>query len=171
MHKLNLERLNTYRKGLKVERLHTVTHITPYNNGFHSANAALLSHELCELNSIDSRSVVLYMLMHDVAEGYVGDMPSNFKRDYPSVKMELDQAEKEWESLNLPFLPTLTPEEKDIVKIADLAELGFYALEELALGNTNLNHVLVNVVDYMQEFRMYVGVNNLIDHFVSRGNL
>ena len=66
---MDFVKLNVYRKGLTVERLHTVMHIAPYNNGFHSANAALIAYELCQLNrEVNSASIIMYMLMHDIAE-------------------------------------------------------------------------------------------------------
>ena len=168
---MNINRLNVYRRGLKVERLHTVPHIAPYNNGFHSCNAALIAHELCQLADINSASVMRYMLLHDVAEGYVGDTPANVKRDYPDIKHALDIAESEWEARNILDMPDLCIQEKDIAKVADITELGMYCLEELALGNTNLIKVLVNVVNYLEEYKNIKGVSHIFNHFVSRGNL
>ena len=168
---MNIERIKVYRKGLKVERLHTVAHLTPYNNGSHSANAGLIAHELCILNNMQSSSpaVVLFMLMHDIAEGYVGDMPANVKRDNPDLRKMLSKVEDHWEKVNLPHMPDLHHHERAIVKIADIVELGMYCVEELALGNTNLNHVLVNVINYLGEYSEYKGVAEFVEYFISRG--
>lgn len=161
-----------YRKGLKVERLHTVSHVTPYNNGFHSCNAALVARELCKINDIeDSGKVILYMLLHDVAEGYTGDVPANVKREFPNVKLAMDEAELAWEEDHIDDMPLLTDVEMQIAKAADTIELGMYCLEELALGNTNLSLVLANVVNYLYEHKNIIGIEKVVDHFVTRGKL
>jgi len=166
-----IDKFHVYRKGLKVERMHTVQHITPYNNGFHSCNAALIAHELCTLNNINSSSTVLYMLLHDVAEGYVGDSPANVKREYPDIKTALDIAESDWEQKYIPDMPDLHPQEKAIAKVADLAELGMYCLEELWIGNRNVTEILVRVVEYLHDFKKVKGTEDFINHFVARGSL
>lgn len=166
-----IDKLHVYRKGLKVERMHTVQHIMPYNNGFHSCNAALVAHELCLLNGLNSASTILYMLLHDVAEGYVGDSPANVKRDYPDIKRALDMAEYEWEQKHIPDMPDLHSLEKKIAKIADLSELGMYCIEELWLGNKNVTEILVRVVEYLHDFKDVKGTIDFIEHFVSRGEL
>ncbi len=164
-----IERLNLYRKGLKVERLHTMPHIIPYNNGFHSANAALIAHELCELNNIDSASVVMYMLLHDVAEGYTGDVPANVKMDYPNIKHALNEAEKDWEERNIPHLPDLSHQERKIARAADLLELGMHCLDELAIGNQDMQFVLKNVIQYSDQYREdIVGFSKLVDDICER---
>ncbi len=166
-----IDKLHVYRKGLKVERMHTIQHITPYNNGFHSCNAALIAHELCVLNGLNSASTILYMLLHDVAEGYVGDSPANVKRDYPDIKCALDRAESDWEQKYIPDMPDLHIQEKNIAKIADLSELGMYCLEELWIGNRNVTEILVRVVEYLHDYKDVKGTEDFIEHFVSRGEL
>jgi len=163
---MDINRLHIWRKGLKVERMHTVPHITPYNNGFHSCNAALIAHELCMLNGINSATVIRYKLMHDIAEGYVGDTPTNVKKDFPDIKKALDRAEKHWEKTYIPDMPDLHPQEKEIAKAADLAELGMYCLEELHLGNKNVLFVLNNVIAYLKSYQDIKGVTDFIDHFI-----
>ena len=166
-----INKLHVYRKGLKVERMHTVQHIMPYNNGFHSCNAALIAHELCLLNNLNSASVVLYMLLHDVAEGYVGDSPANVKMEYPDIKKALDKAESDWETKHIPDMPDLHVQEKRIAKVADLSELGMYCLEELWLGNKNVTEILVRVVEYLHNYKEVKGCEDFINHFIARGEL
>lgn len=167
---INISRLKVYRKGLRVERLHTVFHIAPYNNGFHSANAALIAHELCVLNGMDSASVIRYMLLHDVAEGYVGDTPSNAKRENPDLASWLQDAEDRWEAVNIPDKPELHHSEARIAKAADIIELGMYCVEELHLGNSNMEHVLNNVMKYLHEsMKELNGVSDFMEHFICRG--
>ena len=165
---MDINRLHIWRKALKVERMHTVPHVTPYNNGFHSCNAALIAHELCELNGLNSASVIRYMLLHDLAEGYTGDMPANVKRDFPDLSKALSIAEKVWEGEYIPSMPDLHIQEKIIAKVADTAELGMYCLEELHLGNKNVLPVIANVIRYLQEYESsnLKGIKEFIDHLV-----
>jgi len=164
---IDIHRLNTYRKGLRVERLHTVPHLTSYSNGHHSANAALIAYELCLLNSVEDHTpVLLYMLMHDVAEGYTGDIPGNVKAHYPNFDTMLAGIEIDWEEENLPNMPKRTVGQKHICKIADLAELGMYCIDELAIGNINVGFVLKNVIEYLDEYHNYKGVPTLHTYFV-----
>lgn len=167
---LNIERLNIYRKGLSVERCHTVPHIIPYNNGFHSCNAALIAHELCVLNNLNSASSIRYMLLHDIAEGYTGDIPANVKVNNPDLKSELDLIEARWERLNIPDMPDLSIQEKRISKVADIVELGMYCLSELKLGNKNMIFVLTNVIVYLNKYIDPVkGTQEFIEYLISRG--
>jgi len=173
---MDISKLKTIRKGLNVERLHTVPHIIPYSNGLHSANAALIAHQLCTDNNIDSANVIRYMLLHDVAEGYVGDTPAYVKKEFPAVKGALAAAEKDWERTFLPDIPKLEPNETWIAKASDLLELGFYALDELAMGNSNLKHVLATVVSYANDLFVdtnteVTGVNQILNYFASEGKL
>lgn len=168
---IDFNKINIYRKGLHVERMHTVRHITPYNNGFHSCNAALLAMELCKLNKMNDSSIIKYMLLHDVAEGYTGDIPANVKVDNPDLKHALSAVEKHWEDKFLPDMPDLCAEEKVIAKVADLSELGLYCLEELTLGNKNTISILINVVNYLSAHSYVLGVKSISDYLISRGEL
>jgi len=171
--KLNIQELLIYRKGLKVERLHTVPHLTPYNNGFHSANGALIAEHLCMANDMELSAVTCmkYMLLHDVAECYVGDVPTNVKMDNSELKSVLDKIETKWESRNVTNMPDLHHTEKAICKVADLAELGMFCVDELNLGNNNVIYVLDNVVDYLQSYTDIKGCNSFIKYFVTKGGI
>ncbi len=104
------------------------------------------------------------MLMHDVAESYVGDMPANVKMENQVIKNQLSVIEKAWEKANLPGMPDLHPKEQLIGKIADLVELGMYCVDELRIGNVNVQVVIDNVIDYLDNevFKQIKGVDKLI---------
>ena len=163
---MNINRLITYRKGLRVERFHTVPHITSYSNGHHSANAALIAHDLCLLNDIDSKDLIIYMLMHDVAEQYVGDVPANAKIDNPYLKEAMGVAETYWEGQYLPNVPGLSKQEACLARVSDLAELGMYCLEELDMGNSNVLPTIDKVVEYLLPISElgFAGVHELMMH-------
>lgn len=171
---MSLARLTAIRRGLKVERLHTIPHIQPYNNGFHSAGAAIIAMELCELNEMTSGTVIRYMLLHDVSEGYTGDMPADVKVDTPELKLALTMAEEAYEKRIGLALPELTDEQKDICRIADLAELGMYCVDEIYMGNRNLYRVLNNVISYLNTVKLlaYKGTRDFkgrFTHMVKHG--
>jgi len=162
---MNIDKINIYRAGYGVERLHTIAHIRPYNNGFHSANAALIGMELAKLNSLKTSDIVLWLLLHDIHEGYIGDIPANVKVDNPSLRDIVSDIETKWEKQNID-LPTLCIESKRLCKAADLIELGMYCLEEFGLGNRNMIPVIKNVVEYLRGYRDIEGVNEFCFHFV-----
>lgn len=147
-----LKQIKLVRKGLSVERLHTLPHITPYNNGFHSANVAYIALELCTANGINPANCVIAGLMHDVHESYIGDTPANVKVDNPELKTLMTSIESKWESDNGLDLPDLSDVEKSILKIADLVELGMYCLDELKMGNSNMKFVIRNVILYLGDY-------------------
>ncbi len=167
---LIIEQIKTYRKGLRVERLHTVPHALSYSNGHHSANVALLAHELCLLNGLSSSSVVLAALMHDIHEGELGDLPAPAKRKSLVLRVEYEILENDFNKIELNSYPDLHPQEADILRIADIAELGMHCKDELAMGNTNCEDVLLNVMNYLQDYRKdYKGVDNILVYLAYRG--
>lgn len=154
------------RRGLRVERMHTKFHHSSYTNGHHSANAAMIAYYLCLLNSVLNESiskVLLYMLLHDVAESYVGDIPANAKVEHPALKQVLDTIERDWCILHKIPLPELNEGEKIICKCADLIELGYFCIEEINLGNNHVHEVLENVVDYLESRTHVNGVEYFRD--------
>lgn len=167
MSKTIVKRLLTYRQGLAVERLHTRPHIQPYNNGYHSANAALIALELCMANKMELSvpTCLKHMLQHDIAEGKLGDPPAPVKR-LDALRKGYYILENEFERTLLPWFPDLHPQEKDICFIADKAELGFYCMDEKAMGNTLLNPTLINVIKYINEKKTeYNGVEEMLEYF------
>lgn len=148
-----LEQVIIYRRGLNVTRMHTVPHIRHYDNGSHSASAALIALELCKLNEVSEGyqfDIIKYMLMHDIAEQFVGDVPADVKRIEPTIKEVLDKVEKSWERKNIPSKPeSIGIFGSRICKCADLIELGMFCVEEINMGNRHVRHVLENVISYL----------------------
>ena len=161
-------RLNTYRDGLSVERLHTHYHNLPYNNGFHSANAALIADEIARFANFDQTeqlSIVRYMLLHDVAERFVGDIPSPFKRVLgEKVKGLMDEAEGNWLNSKGIQLPDLSEAQKEVCKVADIIELMEYSKREMATGNTSIEIVITNCKTYLGDMLI---LNSKVRCFVS----
>lgn len=171
---MNVERILQYRRGLRVERLHTIPHLMPYSNASHSANAALIAYLLCKANNINPEHVLIYMLMHDISECHVGDIPADVKRRHPTLKNHLTSIEEEWEKYNLPEKPFLKNDKEIIIcKIADIAELGFHCLEELQMGNKMVKHVVNNVLQYIGEYEdkwdCIHGIHQIYIHILEEG--
>ena len=166
-----IEKLKIHRDGNAVQRLHVVRHIMPYTNGQHSANATLLAIELCRANSLPIASVVEYMLLHDLPEGYTGDTPANVKWDNPMLAVALEAAENHWaNSAGLEF-PDLNAQEAAICKFADMAELGMYCVEELNLGNRHVLPILVRAIASLNIRKgAILGAQEIIDYLTSWGS-
>lgn len=70
-----------------------------------------------------SRIAILYTLAHDVAEGFVGDVPSPIKRE-PVFKKIYNDLEARYENyLGLVSLGMISTEEYMMIKVADYLEL------------------------------------------------
>jgi hypothetical protein len=160
-----LDKIKMYRAGLGVTRLHNMPHISHYDNGSHSANAALLAHEICVANDINSAAVVLYMLKHDLHEFYTGDIPAYVKTDNQPLGDAIHALEMHIESSHKIDLPVLSYIECDVAKFCDLAELGFYCIKEKKLGNTNLMGILRVVTSKCGIYTSLIGVSQIVEYF------
>lgn len=79
-----------------------------------------------------SKQVILAALYHDVPELILGDIPATAKWDYPELKKAFEKAEaKVMKDLQLEF--NLSPEEKRMLKMADMLELVLYSSRHLHL--------------------------------------
>lgn len=159
---MNLERIRIYRDGLRVERLHTVPHNLHYSNGHHSANAALIGYELASYNDLSSHNIVLYLLMHDIHEGFIGDIPAPAKCHNAAMAGAVARMETMWEKENLPHLPKLCEAEREIIKAADTIELCLHCLDELKCGNKHVIPVIENARDYLEDFSDIIGVTSIL---------
>jgi 5'-deoxynucleotidase YfbR-like HD superfamily hydrolase len=159
-----------YRAGFSVERLHCRPKITEYNNGFHSANAALIAMDLCLANHVPYYSVIHYMLLHDLHESYTGDVPGNVKIDHEGLHSEFLKIERRWNEMFLPDSPDLSTEEKVICKCADLIELGLFYRDEFNLGNRTLKPVKLNVLNYLEHYKDIIGVSEFIQ-YITHGEI
>lgn len=162
---MNLRTINKYRNGYRVERLHTVPHHTPYNNGNHSANAAMIGYELAKINHLKTSDIILALLLHDLHEADLGDIPAPMKRSSPEISKCISKAESNWDSHNIPDYPALCQASKEVVKAADIMELGLYCLDELQMGNKHIIHVLKNVIRYLEPYDHIIGVGGIVTLF------
>jgi 5'-deoxynucleotidase YfbR-like HD superfamily hydrolase len=107
----------------------------------HSWGVAMVMKAICMPDKL-SVPLLLAALEHDVAEGYTGDIPYQAKRTFPDLKAASLAAE---DSINRELGvmgATLTDYEQLMLKLCDMLELMWFALEERKLGNRNMGNVV-----------------------------
>jgi len=134
------------RNGLHVKRFHTTFRTQEETVGHHSANVASI---ILRLDPECSRELLIAALMHDVAEVYTGDVPAPFKWDNPHIKSGLDKGEQDYRINNNIQNPTLTIEERQLLKLADMLDLVLSSLEECGRGNASAWELVLNGSDYI----------------------
>lgn len=156
---MNIEWINTTRLGGQVTRCHTVPTIRQHNNAEHTAGALVIAKELCEANGMSltaTAGVLEYLMVHDTAEMYCGDVPANVKKEHKKLADELDVVEQDWETRNVPFSyvtsKDLSQQQRWVARCADLLELGYFCVEEAEMGNKRIHPVWENVLHYVIPF-------------------
>lgn len=139
------DKIRYLREAGNVRRCHIVPHLCEYTVGKHSYDAVVLLLTLCEN---PSPKLVKAVLFHDVAERWVGDMPSPAKGFNESLGREYLAAEQEvWERLGLSgVLADLTLSEREWLEAVDKLELWLWAHDQLALGNRHVE-TFISVLD------------------------
>lgn len=158
---LKLAHMYELRQGSEVDRSHTIRRIRGQTVGQHSFNAILIARFLCHHNGLPHHNVTDYLLIHDLAEMYTGDMPGNVKR-IAAVKMQMDKLEEEW-WLSMPeyIRPDfeLSAMESSICKLSDWIEFMWWCVEERRMGSRLLDveNAFYNVFSYLCEFMQNTG--------------
>jgi 5'-deoxynucleotidase YfbR-like HD superfamily hydrolase len=133
-----IDKVKAYRNGNRVKRYHTVDILVGETVGHHSANVAIL----CVLISENppSPALLLAALTHDLSEQYTGDIPATAKWESKELKQALDRMEHRYNSRW--FDAPISPEEKIVLKQADMLDLCFKSLEEVRMGNREFHPIL-----------------------------
>lgn len=170
---MSLQWIRTARHGGGVQRVHTIPYTIQrhYSNAEHTFNAIIIAKELCKdtdykmlyTDPIDDKefmldiredNIILYLLAHDLAESYTGDIPANVKK-VTAVKSLFDTIEKEWEILHRPeeYAYVLHEHEMWIAKMADSLELAMFCIDEYKMGNRHevVTNMLLRIKIYIQE--------------------
>ncbi len=144
----------------QVERLHATPHHRPYNVATHSWNMAAM---LCQLHPNPSSHLIKAVLFHDVAERYVGDMPSPGKWWIsPAIGQILQKVEEEIQHL-LGVSFELTERDRDWLKALDLVELFYFCCEEMAMGNSHVKSIIETCWELLNEDWVPSAVHDWID--------
>ena len=139
-----------------VERFHTVPHLRPYTVAQHCWRMLML---LYKLHPCPHRQLVGAILFHDSAERWTGDIPAPAK--WWIVDADFDVVEERiLTGLGVHF--DLEDHDQHWLKALDLLELYLYCLDELSLGNSNLqqvSHVCLRILNELwvpEEIKMWL---------------
>jgi 5'-deoxynucleotidase YfbR-like HD superfamily hydrolase len=136
-----IRRAQAIREGGHTQRMHTCPVHGDASNAKHQWNMAVL---YLQLHPAPQMSVLQHILLHDVAERWVGDTPAPAKYSInPQLGKELHKAELEVE-LALGLDLRVLPEDQKWVKALDILELFMYCHDQIAMGNMNLHPTLHN---------------------------
>lgn len=138
--------ITAIRRGLNVKRFHTVQRITEETVGHHSANVA---HLLLRLDPNCRMALLVAALSHDIPECYTGDVPAPCKWDNPHIKAGLEECDEAYmKQYDIPW-PELEPEEKVLLKLADMLDLVLSSIEEMNKGNSYARQLVSNGQEYI----------------------
>lgn len=141
-----------------VTRWHTWPTITTQTVADHTYHVMRIYHELfaghMEFEWIDT--IVAHILMHDMGEQKVGDLPYPIKKNDPILAERV--AIQEDEALGIQEWPPhgkIGEDEKTAIKICDLLEMAEFARHEVSLGNTYAGPVFVRVTDHVRSMKKF----------------
>ena len=132
-------------RGGAIKRYHTLEIIGEQSVATHSWGVAII---LQFLEPNVSKQAILRALTHDVAELFTGDVPAPVKWDNPDLVEVLKRIDDKYES-EIGIEYELTPQEIALGKQADMFELLVFCVRQRRLGNTNMNEVFSNGVEYL----------------------
>lgn len=116
-------------KATNLLRHHRENPLVPENLATHQWVTAMVA---LKLKPDLSREALIRALTHDLGEIFTGDVPSPIKQANPELKKILDKLEKD----NNHYLNIeITPEEEEIIKIADKISFILFAREEYMRGH------------------------------------
>ncbi|MDB4342600.1 HD domain-containing protein [bacterium] len=156
-----LGKFELFRKGNDVQRLHNVRFHGSYSVGEHTCNATLIAMEMCDLlhryvggtdNCAQSYVVLRYMLLHDMAEQYTGDIPAPTKWVSEKLAKTLQQLGNQWHEDNDMILPSMPYVYQQICKFSDGLEFALWCDDQYTnLGNKNVCEPFRKITCSMQE--------------------
>ena len=140
--------LGTMSRAGRVRRWHTLTVLQPEDVAQHSYRCALIARHVAEMfDDVDTESLVMHMLIHDVPELGVGDIPYSVKQD-PGIHDSLERLEDAWVSKNIPgeLQSTFRQEgwsqnQKRIAHLADQVASLMFIQREVSLGNSEVHNL------------------------------
>lgn len=139
------DRILAVRAGGNVRRFHIEPTLGEQTNATHQWHAALL---LLALHPHPSPALLRAVLVHDVHEGVLGDVPAPCKRGYPSINAALVTAQQDVDR-QLSLTEELTRDEQDWLHTVDYLEAAFFALEQRQLGNVCFERIFDACITYI----------------------
>jgi 5'-deoxynucleotidase YfbR-like HD superfamily hydrolase len=130
--------------GGEVQRYHTWP-VSKQTVGCHSWGVAMIAQRLwpkCR------KELLLAALEHDLGEQVMGDVPAMAKWRAPKFFEEFEKAEAEARTQFGFNASELSPEEQQVLKLADILELTAWAKIRVLCGELSANRVLQNGYRY-----------------------
>lgn len=131
------------REAFMVRRYHTVGHVAQQETvGHHTCNVLAILFHL-----FDDRPplyLVRHALHHDAPEAATGDIPATTKWRFPAIAKAVEDAEAVVAIDTGLETMELEPLHRDLLKYADMMDLCFKSVEELAFGNEAFAPILTN---------------------------
>lgn len=124
-----LVRLGAVFQGGTVVRYHTTPMPIRQNVAEHTFGVIAILFELC----YPTQELIRAALHHDIAEKVTGDIPYSAKRRFPALDKASLDAEAEVNTL-WQLNTHLTPEERQLLKLADMLELVHFCYCQRKLG-------------------------------------
>lgn len=142
------DRLFYVEGSARVKRWHTEPVLHQQTVGEHTYGVVYLTLFLTDWQA--SRNLLIAALMHDTAERKFGDVPSPTKK-LAGIKQAMDALEDEhMERLGL-TIPELSPEEAQVLKLADNLEGGMFCAFEVRRGNRDIQTGFNNYIRYIEQ--------------------
>ena len=160
----SLDNLFEVVRGGTIKRYHTLETIGEQSVGTHSWGVAII---LQYLEPDISKTAIMKALTHDVAELYTGDIPAPVKWDNPELITMLKIIEANYEEkLDIQYDSVLGKQEALLFKQADMFELLFFCMRQRKMGNTNMNMVFSNGVEYLANQELNKRGSNLLGKLI-----
>lgn len=96
------------------------------------------------MSSEEKMDTLSYILCHDVAELYTGDIPHNVKQDHPDFKIFIEKIEDQFllassmKNLAEGFITRPSESKILVFKLADILQVLMYAEDEIQYGNSHI---------------------------------
>ena len=144
-----LERLKKIREGGYVSRYHTFQLIGGQSVAEHTFGVLCILFQLYGTTGI-GMNLVVGALYHDVIEKETGDIPRTAKDKFPYIGAAIEEAEQDVH-LRWNTKIDLSNEQRRRLKFADTVEGALFCIDQIRLGNKNLNKVLSRYISYSTE--------------------
>lgn len=141
-------RVRKARLAGNVSRFHTHQLIRPDTVAQHTFNVFHTAMILTEGNM--TPALMKHIMCHDLGEYASGDIPSHVKRLVPGLKEAANELEDKFvKEIHTGDLPHLTEYEYQVLKFCDNLDGLCKCLDELNMGNRNLNDVAMTYRGYL----------------------
>lgn len=144
-----ITKLKATREGGMVQRFHPIPHHGSYNVAEHTYGVLQL---ILIFHPDPTMNLVRAVQNHDVAERWLGDIPTPAKWLSPTLRSAAQDVEALIETA-YDLKVALTNDEHWWLKAADLLELWLWGQEQVEMGNRRAVRLVNNILEAMQDGR------------------